>query len=151
MKMLQPYFKGCEDETHTPQIGTRESSGTPKTLELDCRGQNTSHWGVFYIIEKLLKCRCRKWPHMDHLDIYSTCYGKKKGLGVKLPIWLPTTKRWESTQPQCVQVEYDTPLESSRGEIQLCFRPHPNRRSEQRVMIVQSLGSPNRDYFETPP
>jgi len=26
-----------------------------------------------------LKCRCRKWPRMDHLDICSTSYGKKKG------------------------------------------------------------------------
>jgi hypothetical protein len=50
-----------------------------------------------------------------------------------------------------VQVECDIPLESSQGELQLCFRPHPNRRSEQKVMIVQSLGSPNRDIFGTPP
>jgi len=26
-----------------------------------------------------LKCRCRKWPRMGHLDICSTSYGKKKG------------------------------------------------------------------------
>jgi len=56
-----------------------ESSGTPKTSEFDCRGQNTSHWGVLYIIEKLSKCKCRKWARMGHLDICSTCYGKKKG------------------------------------------------------------------------
>jgi hypothetical protein len=54
------------------------------------------------------------------------------------------TKSQELTQPQCVQVECNTPLESSRGELQLCFRPHPNRRSEQRVMISQSPESPNR-------
>jgi hypothetical protein len=69
----------CADETHTPEIGIWESSGTFKTLELDCRGQNTLHWGVFYIIGKLLKYRCRKWPCMDHLDIFNTNYGKKKG------------------------------------------------------------------------
>jgi hypothetical protein len=49
------------------------------TLEFDCRGQNTLHWGVLYIIEKLLKCRCRKWACINHLDICSTSYGKKKG------------------------------------------------------------------------
>ncbi len=60
-------------------MGTWESSETPKTLEFDCRGQNTLHWGVFYIIGKLSKCKCRKWARMGHLDIYSTSYGKKKG------------------------------------------------------------------------
>jgi len=59
-------------------MGTWESFGTPKS-KFDCRGQNTLHWGVFYIIRKLLKCRCRKWACMGHLDICSTCYGKKKG------------------------------------------------------------------------
>ncbi len=69
----------CEDETHTPEMGTWESSGTPKTSELDWRGQNTLHLSVLYIIRKLLKCRCWKWPRMGHLDICSTSYGKKKG------------------------------------------------------------------------
>jgi len=50
-----------------------------------------------------------------------------------------------------VQVECDTPLESSQGELQVFFRPHPNQRSEQRVMNSQSPGSPNRDNFGTPP
>ncbi len=31
----------CEDDTHTPETGTWESSGTPKTSEFDFRGQNT--------------------------------------------------------------------------------------------------------------
>jgi hypothetical protein len=41
-------------------------------------------------------------------------------------------------------------LESSRGELQVYFRPHPDRRSKQGVMSCQSPGSPNRDSFETP-
>jgi hypothetical protein len=60
-------------------MGAWESSGTPKISKFDDRGQNTLHWGVLYIIVKLLKCRCRKWPCMGHLDIYKTSYGKKKG------------------------------------------------------------------------
>jgi hypothetical protein len=41
--MLQPHFlEECEDDTHTPEMGMWESSGTPKTSKLDCRGQNTS-------------------------------------------------------------------------------------------------------------
>jgi hypothetical protein len=73
-----PTLRECEDETHTPKIGTWESSRIPKTSKFNYRGQNTSHWGVFYIIRKLLKCRCRKWAYMGHLDICSTSYGKKR-------------------------------------------------------------------------
>jgi len=123
---------------------------TLETWEFNYRGQNTLHWGVLYIIENLSKCRCWKWAHMGHLDICSTRYGKE-GLGLKLVIWLPTTKSRESTQPQCVQVECDTPLESFQREIQVCFRPHPNRRSEQRVMTSQSPESPNQNSFGTLP
>jgi hypothetical protein len=75
--------------------------------------------------------------------------GAKEGPGVKLTIWLPTTKRRESTRPRCVQGECDTPLKSSQGELQVCFRPRPNRRSKQRVMTSWSPGSPNRENFET--
>jgi hypothetical protein len=42
-------------------------------------------------------------------------------------------------------------LESSRRELQDCFRPHPNWRSEQEVTDAQSPGSPTRDNFGTPP
>jgi hypothetical protein len=67
-----------EDETHTPEMGTWESFGTPKNSEFDFKGQNTLHWGVLYIIRKLSKCRCPKWVRMTHLDICNTSYGQKK-------------------------------------------------------------------------
>jgi len=60
-------------------MGTWESFRTSKTLEFNYRGQNTLPWGVPYIVGKLSKCRCRKWPCMSHLDIYNVSYGKKKG------------------------------------------------------------------------
>jgi hypothetical protein len=74
----------------------------------------------------------------------------KEGPGVKLAIWLPTTKSRESTWSRCVQVECDTPLESSQGEIQFCFKSRPNWRSRWEVMNAQSPGSPNWDSFGTP-
>jgi hypothetical protein len=37
----------------------------------------------------------------------------KEGLGIKSPIWLPTTKSQESPQFTCLQVPYNIPLESS--------------------------------------
>jgi len=74
----------------------------------------------------------------------------KEGPGVKLAIW-PTTKSRESTSSRRLQMKCDNALESSRGELQLWFRPHSNRRSEPGVMSVQSPKSPTRDSFGTPP
>jgi hypothetical protein len=76
---------------------------------------------------------------------------QKEGPEVKLTIWLPTTKSQESTRPRCVQMECNTPLESSQQGLQVCFKPHPNPRFEQRIMNSQSPKSPNRDNFRTPP
>jgi len=74
-----PLWAKCEDETHTPKSGNLESFGTPTTSELDIRGQNTLPWSVLYIVGKVLKCRCPKWPHISHLDICRPSYGQKKG------------------------------------------------------------------------
>ncbi len=74
-----PLWGKCEDETCTPKSGNLESSGTSETSELDCKGPNTLPWGVLYIVGKVLKCRCRKWPCMNHSDICNTSYGRKKG------------------------------------------------------------------------
>jgi hypothetical protein len=49
-----------------------------------------------------------------------------------------------------VQVKCVTPLESSQGELQVCLRPHPDQRFEQKIMTSQNPGSPNQDSFETP-
>jgi hypothetical protein len=140
-----------EDDSHTPELGTWEFAKTPKTLEFDCKGQNTFHWHVPYIIGKLSKCKCRKWARTSRLDICSTRYDQKKRPGVKLVVWLPTIKSRELTRPRCMQVDCDTSLKSYRQEIQVCFRPHPNRSSEQRVITLQSGGNPNQDSFRTPP
>jgi len=74
----------------------------------------------------------------------------KEGPWVKLAIWLSTTKSWESTRSRCVQVKCNTSLKSSQGQLQVCFRPCPNRRSEREVINAQSPKSPNQDSFETP-
>jgi len=73
-----PLWGKCEDETRTSKSGNLESFGTPKTSELDYRGQNTLPWSVLYIAGKILKYRCQKWPCMSHSDICSTSYGQKK-------------------------------------------------------------------------
>jgi hypothetical protein len=48
-----PLLEECEDDTHTPEMGIWEFLETSEISELDCRGQNTLHWGVLYIIGKL--------------------------------------------------------------------------------------------------
>jgi hypothetical protein len=75
----------------------------------------------------------------------------KERSDVKLTIWFPTIKSRESTRSQCVQIECDTLLESSWGELQVRFRPHPNPRYELGVTSSQRFGSPNRDSFRTLP
>jgi len=62
----------------------------------------------------------------------------KEGLGVKLSIWLPTTKSQESTSFRHRLKECNTVLESSQRELQLWFRPHPDSSSGWRVMSIQS-------------
>jgi hypothetical protein len=67
----------------------------------------------------------------------------KEGPGIKLTFWLPTTKSQELTRFHCLQVTCDIPLKSSQRGLQLCFRPHLNRRSTCKVMRPQSFWSPN--------
>jgi hypothetical protein len=55
------------------------SSRTPECSELDSKGQNTSHWRVLGVIEKVLRRRYRKFPRIEHLDICRPSYGQKKG------------------------------------------------------------------------
>jgi hypothetical protein len=74
-----PLWGKCEVATHILENGTWKSFGTPENLKSYCKGQNTLHWGVFYIVGNILKCRCPKWPRMNHLDICSTSYNWKKG------------------------------------------------------------------------
>jgi hypothetical protein len=60
---------------------------------------------------------------------------------VKLTIWLLTTKNQESTRFPCVQVACHISLESSQRGLQLCFRPHLNRRFAHKVMGPKSQES----------
>jgi hypothetical protein len=38
-----PLLKECEDDTHTPEMGTWESSEISTISQFICRGHNTSH------------------------------------------------------------------------------------------------------------
>jgi len=75
--------------------------------------------------------------------------GKRKA-GVKLPIWLPTTKSRELTSSRRRLKEYNMALESSRREVQLWFRPRLDPSLGRGAMSVQSTETPTRDNFGTP-
>jgi len=74
----------------------------------------------------------------------------KEAPGVKLAVWLPTTKSQELTSYRHCLKECDTELESSWRELQLWFRACPNPSLGRGAMTVQSLGTPTRDSFGTP-
>jgi hypothetical protein len=66
----------------------------------------------------------------------------KEGPGVKLAVWLPTTKSQESTSSQRPNWECDKSLKRSRRGLQVWFRPRRNQTSQSGVMSSQSPGTP---------
>jgi hypothetical protein len=74
----------------------------------------------------------------------------KEGPGVKLPVWLPTTKSQEWTSSWRLLRECDTALKSSWRELQLLFRPCPDSSLKRGAMSIQSSRTPTRDSFGTP-
>ncbi len=144
-----PLLEECEDDTHIPEMGTWESFGTWEFQSL-ISGVKTPRLEAFFISLERYRSLDVENGLARAIWTSKTQVMPKEGLGVKLTIWLPTTKNLESTWPRCVQVKCDTPLESSQGKLQVCFRPHPNRRSEQRVTNSQRPKNPNQDNFGTP-
>jgi hypothetical protein len=132
-------------------MGTWESSETFETSEFDYKGQNTLPWGVLYIIRKLSKFKCQKWPHMSHLDICSTSYGKKKGRESNWQFDFRPLKvgnrpdlnvcRWSVTHHWKVLKE----------GYKFAWDLIPIGGLSKTIVNLQSPKSPNWDNFETPP
>jgi len=66
----------------------------------------------------------------------------KEGSGVKLAVWLPTTKSRESTSSRRSIWVCDMALERSQRGLQLWFRPCHDLILQSGVMVVQNSGSP---------
>jgi hypothetical protein len=83
--MLSRVQKSVREWTLTLPRSSHFGSWSPDGLkrqlpsEGNYRGQNIMDWKDLYIIGKLLKRRCLKWVHMNHLDTWVTNYGQKKG------------------------------------------------------------------------
>jgi hypothetical protein len=138
-----------EDDSFTPKMGTWESTEIPEISKFDCKGQNTSHGGVLYIIGSYWSVDVKNGLAWAILTSITQVMIKRKARS-QTTSWLLTTKSRELTRARYVQVEYNTPLESSRRGLQLFFRPHYNRRSAQEVMCFQNCESPSCWNFETP-
>ncbi len=92
---------------------------------------------------KALKTHISKMGLHDSFGHLKHKLWPKKGLEVKLPIWLLTTKSQESPLFPYVQVVCHIPLKISRQGLQLCLIFHLNQRSTHKVMGLQSYKSPN--------
>jgi hypothetical protein len=86
---------------------------------------------------------------MTHLHIYKTSYGKKKG----------RESNWQfDYRPQNVgnRPNYRvckwcvTHLGKLQQELQLCFRPRPDRRFKHEIIAPQSCGNSNLGNFGIP-
>jgi len=78
------------------------------------------------------------WP-FGHL---SPKLWAKEGPGVKLAIWLPTTKSRKSTSFWHPNWKCNMALERSWRGLQLWFRPHCDQTLQSGVTSVQSPGTP---------
>jgi hypothetical protein len=78
------------------------------------------------------------WP-FGHLSLKLWA---KEGPGVKLAVWLPTTKSRESTSSRPPNWECDTSLERWRRGLQVRFRPRCDQTLQSGVMSSQSPGTP---------
>jgi hypothetical protein len=100
-----------------------ESSRTPECSELNNKGQNTSHWGILGVVEKVLKLRYRKCPRIGNSDICSSSYGQKKGRESNCQFDSRPLKVRNRCLPY-IRFECATwRLERSRRGLQLWFRP----------------------------
>jgi hypothetical protein len=124
-------------------MGAWESTGTLEPSENDYRDQNTSHWGVFLYHWKF---KCLKWVHIAHLDICNTSYGKKKcqESNCQFDSWAQKV----GNRPDPVRVGGG---QHTVGKFSTKATTLRRWRSEQRVIVLQSCGSPNLGSFKTPP
>jgi hypothetical protein len=115
----------CEGvNTHTPKATPTLGDGVP----LDSQNfreqfQGSKHnglWCSLYHSKSLRIWMSKMGSHCSFGHLKHKLW-PEEGRGVKLPIWLPTTKSRESTRFTCLQRACDILLESSQQELQLAL------------------------------
>ncbi len=94
-----------------------------------------------------MKRRCLKWVCMIHLSIWNINYGQKKGQESNCQFDFRPLKVTNHLDLLACRWPCHLLLENFRQWLQLFFGPHLNERFVQKVMGLQSCGSPN---FMTP-
>jgi len=149
-QLSQPHFgQSGRMQLPFPKVETWSPPGLPKTQK--------TIWGVKYpCLDAFFISMKSSWS-VDvqnglvlPIRTFAAQVMAKEGPGVKLPIWLPTTKSQESTSSRSCLKECDTALESSRRELQLWFRVCPDPSLGRGATTVQSLGTPTQDRFGIP-
>jgi hypothetical protein len=146
--------KECEGmKPHTPKWTPIVGVGVPNVLS-NLHSAITgviTHWleELFISLESYWNVGVQNGLALPIWTSETKLWSKERS-GVKLAIWFPTIKSQELTRFLHVQAVWDIILESSWREIQLCFKPHCNRRSTRKIMGPQSRGSPNYGNFGTP-
>jgi len=147
--MSQPHFgQSVRMRLTLPKVGTWSPPGLPQLWSSTRKGKTHRFEVLFIPLERSWSVDVQMASHEPFGHLQPKLWAKE-GSGVKLAVWLPTTKSRESTQFWCLQKEYDMALQSSQRELQDCFRLHPNSRSEQEVMDAQSPRNPTQDSFGT--
>jgi hypothetical protein len=85
-----------------------------------------------------LELRCLKWACMTHFHTSNTW--PKERSGIKLAIWLLTTKSRESPRFPCVHAACNIPLKSSWQGLERFFRPHLNQRFARKFVGIPIVG-----------
>jgi hypothetical protein len=122
-QMSQPHFGlSLRMKLTLPKVGTWSPLGLPKTQSSIVRVK-TPRIEVFFISME------RSWSvYVQNGLVWAIGHLQpklwaKEGPGVKLAVWLPTTKSRKSTSSRHLQKECDRALESSQRELQLWFKP----------------------------
>jgi hypothetical protein len=61
------------------KVSSHFGNWTLECLQSNCRGQNPLNWGVPYIIEKLLECKCLKWVAWPIWILKTQVMAKRRG------------------------------------------------------------------------
>jgi hypothetical protein len=143
----QPHFGlSVRVKPTLPKVGSWSPPGLPK-IQSSISGSNLlafeRSWCHWKVIEVHMSEMASHWS-FGHLQ---PKLWAKEGPGVKLAVWLPTTKSRESSRSRRALGECDTALESSWRGLQVWFRPRPDRRLGREAMMSQSPRSLKSGQF----
>jgi hypothetical protein len=137
-----PNLAKCGGEAqHLEKLGIWSPPGLSNVQSSTARPK-TPRIGVFLVsLERSWSVDIENALALGIWTFVARVMGKRRA-GIKLAIWLPTTKSRESTSSRSPNWECDTPLERSWRGLQVRFRPRRDPILQSGVMSSQSPGTP---------